>query len=125
MRRSKPRGRASGLLKKTHMLRCARPISRQRTRKVRLRSSTFACLASEIFLSSQRSAFFSKLNALKKIASVFMSPVLCRSVLDGAAVLIFVLGVPAASLTIAAGAGWQKEWEKKLEAAQEKRENRV
>jgi len=44
--------RKGRLLKKTHMLRCARPISRQRTRRVRLRSSTFARLASEIFLSS-------------------------------------------------------------------------
>ena len=33
------------LLKKTHMLRCARPISRQRTRRVRLRSSIFALKA--------------------------------------------------------------------------------
>src|SRR5215813_8008575 len=39
------------LLKKPHMLRGARPISRQRTR-VRLRSSIFARLASESFLSS-------------------------------------------------------------------------
>ena len=31
---------------------CARPISRQRTRRVRLRSSLFARLASEIFLIS-------------------------------------------------------------------------
>src|SRR5215475_11295453 len=44
--------RKAGWLKKTHMLRCARPISRQRTRKVRLRSSIFARLASEVFLSS-------------------------------------------------------------------------
>jgi hypothetical protein len=46
------------LLKKTHMLRCARPISRQRTRRVRLRSSIFARLASEIFLSSLQREFF-------------------------------------------------------------------
>ena len=38
----------------THMLRCARPISRQRTTRVRLRSSIFACLASEVFLSSAK-----------------------------------------------------------------------
>ena len=40
------------LLKKPHMLRCARPISRQRTRRVRLRSSIFVRLTSEVFLSS-------------------------------------------------------------------------
>ena len=39
---------SSRLLKKTHMLRCARPISRQRT-GVRLRSSVFARLASGSF----------------------------------------------------------------------------
>jgi hypothetical protein len=38
-------------LKKAHLLRCARPISRQRTR-VRLRSSIFARLASGHFLNS-------------------------------------------------------------------------
>ena len=49
--------RLSKLLKKTHRLRCARPISRQRTRIVRLRSSAFARLASEIFLSSLLTKF--------------------------------------------------------------------
>ena len=39
----------SRLLKKPHMLRCASPISRQRTIRVRLRSSVFARLASESF----------------------------------------------------------------------------
>jgi hypothetical protein len=46
---------------KTHMLRCTRPIARQRT-KVRLRSSTFVRLASELFLSSLQ--FFPKLAKL-------------------------------------------------------------
>jgi hypothetical protein len=44
--------RPGRLLKKTHMLRCTRPISRQTTRRVRLRSSVFVRLASEIFLSN-------------------------------------------------------------------------
>jgi hypothetical protein len=48
------------LLKKTHMLRCARPISRQRTGRVRLRSSIFARLASEIFLSSLQPEFINQ-----------------------------------------------------------------
>jgi hypothetical protein len=39
----------SRLLKKPHMLRCARPIVRQRTRRVRLCSSVFVRLASESF----------------------------------------------------------------------------
>ena len=47
----------SRLLKKAHMLRCARPISRQRTTRVRLRSSIFVRLAFEIFLSSLRERF--------------------------------------------------------------------
>src|SRR5262249_34060706 len=51
-------GGVSRPLKKTHMLRCARPISRQRTRRVRLRSSIFARLASEVFLSSLRLGFY-------------------------------------------------------------------
>src|SRR5262245_43738474 len=105
------------------MLRCDRPISRQRTKRVRLRSSIFARLASEIFLSSLRSAFFSKLNALEKTTSVFMSSVSCRSVLYDPAVLGFVLGVLAASPIIAAEADWQKEWGTTLEAA--KKEGQV
>jgi hypothetical protein len=40
------------LLKKTHMLRCARPTRSNVPQRVRLRSSIFARLASEIFLSS-------------------------------------------------------------------------
>jgi hypothetical protein len=44
--------RLGRLLKKIHMLRCSRPISRQRTRRVRFRSSIFVRLASEIFLSN-------------------------------------------------------------------------
>jgi hypothetical protein len=47
----------NSLLKKTHMPRCTRPISRQRTGRVRLRSSTFARLASEISLSSLQAKF--------------------------------------------------------------------
>src|SRR4030095_4521261 len=42
----------SRLLKKTRMLRCAQSISLQRTRRVRLCSSIFARLASEIFLNN-------------------------------------------------------------------------
>jgi hypothetical protein len=52
------------LLKKTHMPialniveGCARPISRQRTKRVRLHSSIFARLASEILLSSLQPEF--------------------------------------------------------------------
>jgi hypothetical protein len=67
----------SRLLKKTHMRilpialsmveGCARPISRQRTR-VRLRSSIFARLASEIFLSSLHRRFFGSALVLLLIA---------------------------------------------------------
>ena len=39
----------SRLLKKTHILCCARPISRQRTTRVRFRLSSFARLGSEVF----------------------------------------------------------------------------
>ena len=49
---------ASKLLKETHIPRCARPISRQRATRVRLRLSIFACLGSEVFLSSLQSWFF-------------------------------------------------------------------
>jgi hypothetical protein len=91
------------------MLRCARPISRQRTGRVRLRSSTFARLTSEIFLSSLWSGIFSKH--------------LCLSVHRCAAVIALVFGVLAALPTIAAENAWQKEWEKTLEAA--KREGQV
>jgi hypothetical protein len=51
----------SSLLKKPHTLRCTRPISRQRTIRVRLRSSIFVRLASEIFLSSLQLNCFSNL----------------------------------------------------------------
>jgi hypothetical protein len=44
------------LLKKAHLLRCDRPISRQRTR-VRLRSSIITRLAPETFLTSLESGF--------------------------------------------------------------------
>jgi ABC-type Fe3+ transport system substrate-binding protein len=74
-------------------------------------------------LSSLWSAIFSKLNALEKITSVFMLPNLCRSVLYGTALIVFVFGVLAASLTIAAEAHWQKEWDRTLEAA--KKEGQV
>ncbi|HEU4341392.1 MAG TPA: extracellular solute-binding protein [Candidatus Binatia bacterium] len=74
-------------------------------------------------MSSLRSGFFSKLNALEKITSVFMPPGLCRSILYGAAVIAFVRGVLAASPIIAAEADWQKEWGRTLEAA--KKEGQV
>jgi hypothetical protein len=48
-------------MKKTHMLRCARPTSRQRTTGVRLRSSAVARLASEIFLISLQTERFKTL----------------------------------------------------------------
>ena len=51
------------LLKKIHMLRSTRPISRQRTIRVRLRSSIFVRLASEIFLSNLQEGVFA-LNAV-------------------------------------------------------------
>ena len=105
------------------MLRCTRPISRQRTGRVRLRSSTFARLASEIFLSSLGLGFFNRLNGLEKITPVFMSQSLCCSVLSAADVIAFVLGLLAASSAIAAEADWKKEWEKTLEAA--KKEGQV
>jgi hypothetical protein len=41
---------------------CARPISRQRTRRVRLGSSIVARLASEVFLSSLQSEFLEPVN---------------------------------------------------------------
>jgi hypothetical protein len=47
------------LLKKTHMLRCAQS-PRSTYRNVRLRTSIFARLASEIFLSSLHGEFTSK-----------------------------------------------------------------
>jgi iron(III) transport system substrate-binding protein len=69
-------------------------------------------------LSSLQSGFFGKLNALEKITlSVFVAQNLCRSILFGADVVAFVLGLLAASPTIAAEVGWQKEWDKTLEAA--------
>jgi hypothetical protein len=42
------------------MLRCAGPILRQRTRRVRLHSSIFARLASEILLSSLQRVFINQ-----------------------------------------------------------------
>src|SRR5919109_4169504 len=120
MRRSKPGAKASWLLKKAHMLRCARPISRQRTRRVRLGSSTFARLASEIFLSSLQSEFFSKLSALEKTGSVSQSS---RRLVLSDAIIIAFLSVPSASPAVAAEARWQKEWDRTLEAA--KREEQV
>jgi hypothetical protein len=65
------------LLKKTHMLRCARPILRQRTRRVRLRSSIFAGLASEIFLSSLQPEFINQ--DAKQIGLTILPDVLARA----------------------------------------------
>jgi len=65
------------LLKKTHMLRCAQPISRQRTRRVRLRSSIFARLASEILLSSLQPEFINQ--DAKQIACTMPPNVLARA----------------------------------------------
>jgi iron(III) transport system substrate-binding protein len=51
-----------------------------------------------------------------------MLPNLCRSVLYGTALIVFVFGVLAASLTIATEAHWQKEWDRTLEAAKKERQ---
>ena len=64
----------SRLLKKTHMLRCAQSISRPTYMpRVRLRSSIFARLASEAFLSSLQRVFSE--NARKGGAHETFTPV--------------------------------------------------
>ena len=74
-------------------------------------------------MSSLGSGFISKRHALEKMRPVFISQGFLRSVLSGAAVIAFVLGVLAASPAIAAEADWKKEWDRTLEAA--KKEGQV